>query len=226
MERTFDYVPRLVEANRNYRVSQVVETSSFDLLGKPKWWTPGAVLDQGSEGACVGFGCTAEATASPVRARLKNATAIAHEVYYHAQTIDEWEGENYEGTSVRAGMLVGQERGWWESFYWAFNISQVRQALELGPVVIGVTWLSGMYHTAAKGMVDVSGHFVGGHCLLITGYSPNYWGTYGPRFRWRNSWGKTYGRTGDGFITPDALNDILFAQGGECAVPVARKLVR
>lgn len=73
---------------------------------------------------CVGFGVTAEALASPVRwapvdpdtpgpwARLNPAQRAAIEVYRRAQQLDPWpDDQPYEGTSVLAGMKVGQERG-------------------------------------------------------------------------------------------------------------------
>lgn len=127
-------------------------------------------------------------------------------------------GNSYDGTSVRAGMLVGRDQGWWKSFYWAKNMDELRIGLELGPVVIGVTWREGMYVTTSAGLVVVNGPVVGGHCLLITGFSPNYNRT-GPRFRWRNSWGRVYGLNGNGYVSPDDLNGVLFRDGNEAAVP-------
>lgn len=216
--RTFDYTPRLVEANRPYRMGVAGDTS------KSRYWVPGVVLDQGSEGACVGFGCTAEALASPARVKFPESTGdeVARVIYRRAQKIDEWEGENYDGTSVRAGMLVGREHGWWEGFKWALNMGELRAALDLGPVVIGVEWRSGMYETWKDGQVKVYGDVVGGHCLLITGYSPN-WNGWGPHYRWRNSWGREYGVNGSAYIDADELNAVLFQSGGEAAVPIGRK---
>lgn len=232
--RTFDYVPRLVEANLNYLVrdaEEVAYLTAGPLWNQPRWWTGGLVLDQGREGACVGFGCTGEALASPVRVRfpdpvapVAHANAVASGVYHRAQEIDEYEGIDYEGTSVRAGMLVMRERLWIREFRWGKDMDDLRLALELGPVVIGVTWRDGMYETDEHGDVTVSGPVVGGHCLLITGYSPNFGGR-GQRFRWRNSWSSTYGLRGNGYIRPTALDDVLFADGNEAAVPIGRQLV-
>lgn len=213
MERVFDYVPRLVEANKGHRVEIIsTERSAF--------WTPGKVLDQGQEGACVGFGTTAEYGASPVRGMISDYLALS--TYRRAKEIDEWEGVDYEGTSVRAGMLVGRERGWWDGFKWAFNLTELKAALLLGPVVLGLEWRENMYE-APGGIVDIGGEVVGGHCILLTGYSTNYSGR-GPTFRWRNSWGATYGINGNAYISQDNLNRVLFEAGGEAAVPIGRKL--
>ena len=196
-----DYVPRLVEANKDHRVTVApVEKAVF--------WTPSTkVLDQGQDGA------------SPVRGMVSDYLAL--QVYRRAKEIDEWEGVDYDGTSVRAGMLVGREKGWWEGFKWAFNMTELKAALRFGPVVLGVEWYDSMYE-APGGRVVIDGPMVGGHCVLLTGYSPNY-NRRGPMFRWRNSWGKSYGINGNAYIKPADLERILFVAGGEAAVPVGRK---
>lgn len=212
-----DYVPRLVDANRAYRVT----AAPRDLNLQSRFWTPGAVVtDQGTEGACVGHGVVNEHMASPVRGKLFNPNATALHAYREAQKIDEWEGESYDGTSVRAGMLVGRQRGWWSGFSWAFNMAELRALLETGPVVIGVDWRSSMY-TAPGGRVNIDGYIVGGHCLLLTGYTPN-WNRQGPHYRWRNSWGASYGVNGNAYIAAGDLYRILFAAGGEAAAPAGR----
>jgi hypothetical protein len=221
---TLDYAPRLVEANRAFRV-----TADRDLSLQARYWSPGAVItNQGSEGACVGHGVVNEYLASPVRGRpwkngdppTETTNNLAAWVYHAAQKIDEWEGEAYEGTSVRAGMLVGRERGWWSGFQWAFTMPELRTALETGPVVIGVEWTASMYD-APNAQVRVSGPVVGGHCLLLTGYTPN-WRNLGPHYRWRNSWGSSYGANGNAYIAAHSLSAILFDSGGEAASAVGR----
>lgn len=61
--------------------------------------------DQGSEGACVGFSVSRAAT------WLNRKRYDARWLYREAQKIDYWEGEDYEGTSVRAGMEVLRDEG-------------------------------------------------------------------------------------------------------------------
>jgi hypothetical protein len=227
-DRTFDYEPRLVEANLNYLVRSIRPRAEMEL---PVYWLQGILLNQGAEGACVGFGWSGEASASPVRVKsVGNTSALG--LYNRAKEIDEWEGVDYEGTSVRAGALVARERGYIESFYWCKTIDDIVRGLRSGPVVIGVEWREGMYDTDDRGLVDVSGNVVGGHCLYIDGYDPNYM-RKGRHFRWMNSWGSQYGRranalsnrrTGHGYIAADALESILFNAGGEACVPVGRKL--
>jgi hypothetical protein len=220
-----DYVPRLVDANRRYRV-----TAPVDLAKQSVWWLGGVVLDQGQEGSCVGHGVVAEWLASPVRGNLGNYTTLgaqieghrrAVDLYNRAKEVDEFEGVNYDGTSVRAGLLVGRERGWYSGFNWAFNLTELRAALQTGPVVIGIDVLASMYDTQPNGDWAPSGPPVGGHCCLVTGYSPAYSGR-GPRYRIRNSWGQGWGSNGNAYIAPADLDRILFAAGGEAAIPTGR----
>ncbi len=66
------------------------------------WWK---FYNQKSEGACVGAGvCRALSLMNRERYDL-------FELYRQAQLQDEWPGENYSGTSVRAGLDVARDRG-------------------------------------------------------------------------------------------------------------------
>lgn len=219
--RTFDYYPRLDPRNNQYLVRDAPRAATPN-WERSVWWTGGAVLDQGREGACVGFGCSGEYGASPVRGKISDELGMT--IYRRAKEIDEWEGVDYDGTSVRAGMLVGREHGWWPGFRWGKNVAEILQGLQnWGPVVVGVEWREGMYDTDENGLVEVSGDVVGGHCLVITGYSRNYGGK-GRRFRWRNSWNLGYGKRGNGYISPDDLDAVCFGSGGEAAVIETRAI--
>lgn len=193
----------------------------------------GTVLDQGSEGACVGFGWTADLLASPKPHKTDDATGnrYALDIYRNAKLIDEWEGEDYDGTSVLAGAKIVRERGYIDSYRWAFGVEDVKNAiLTTGPVVIGIPWYDSMYGTRKSGLVEVGGEVVGGHCITITGYHPSMrirgedWNARYKVFRWRNSWGPYYGINGDGLIRYEDLRDLLADQGEAC-VPVDRKKV-
>lgn len=230
--RVLDYVPRLDPRNNAYRIAmEATSPARWDLS---VWWAPGVTLDQGQEGSCVGHGVVGEYLASPVRGKFVRENRpgpyyaeVGHEeavkVYNRAKQIDEWEGVNYDGTSVRAGLLVSREHGWCTGFRWAKTMNEVRQGLDEGPVVIGVDWHEQMYSTTRDGMVHIGGRFVGGHCLILTGYSKKY-GAQGPVFRWQNSWGPSYGINGVGYIKPSDLQMIMFDAGGEAGIVTGRKL--
>jgi hypothetical protein len=61
------------------------------------WWE---FYNQGQEGACVGFGC------SRMMSMLNRKTYDGFWLYHEAQKVDEWPGEDYDGTSVRAGLDI------------------------------------------------------------------------------------------------------------------------
>jgi hypothetical protein len=228
--RILDYVPRLDERNRAHRVT----AAPVDLLQTSRYWTAGTVLDQGQEGSCVGHGVVGEYLASPVRGtpwKYVNSSVplseaghrLAVKVYNRAKEVDEWEGVAYDGTSVRAGMLAGRELGWYDGFKWAFNMGELRTALEAGPVVVGIQIFERMFHVEPNGDWIPDGPEMGGHCVVITGYSTNYYNR-GPRYIGNNSWGLKWGKVGRFAIAPTNLDRVLFKAGGEAAVAVGRHL--
>jgi hypothetical protein len=77
--------------------------------------------DQGNEGACVGFGISR--LASFLNSKLYDARWLYHE----AQKVDEWPGEDYEGTSVRAGLDVLRTRG-----HYVNGLSRLQPSLKEG----------------------------------------------------------------------------------------------
>jgi hypothetical protein len=69
------------------------------------WW---GFYDQGSEGACVGFG------ASRMMTLLNRKRYDAWWLYRQAQAVDEWtDTPPEEGTSVRAGLDILRTQGHW-----------------------------------------------------------------------------------------------------------------
>jgi hypothetical protein len=217
--RTFDFRARLDPGNLPYRLT----ATDPALNGKARFWTPGATLDQQSEGACVPHGIVADALASPARVKMPHdqAQALAFQGYRWCQRNDPWPGEDYEGTDVNTGMKWGRLMGWWTGWRWAFNLNELRVALEEGPVVLGLDWYSEMY-TAARGVLRVRGEVVGGHAILATGYTPHHDRLGGPAWRLKNSWGPDWGANGSAWISAPDLDRILFRAGGEAAVPVNR----
>jgi hypothetical protein len=217
-DRTFDWISRHDPRSRAYPIDQ--------LTTQPpryrNWHTPQERIDQGREGACVGFAWTIELLCSPIVADVpRPRTAFAQHIYREAQKIDQWPGTDYEGTSILAGAQILQRLGYIESYWWAFGIDQVLSAIShIGPVVVGVPWFSGMYDTDPDGRVRVDGTHVGGHAICLTGYHPSHRGHDNtPLIRWRNSWGSQYGKRGNGLIHPNDLAWLL-SHHGEACVPV------
>jgi hypothetical protein len=216
----FDRIPQFDPRSREYPVRALLPAKP------PRSYTWRHVqLDQGNEGACVGFACTMEAAArpkpvfgDPVRhpPDLHQLTTAARDHYRAAQRIDPWPGEAYEGTSVLAGMKVGVDRGYWDEYRWALGPGPAAAANDVilavgyaGPVVMGTWWWSGM----SGEYLRPTGHKLGGHAYLLTSYSKRRDAVWTP-----NSWGGA----GQGWITRADLAALL-ADDGEAAIPVQRR---
>lgn len=199
------------------------------------WRTPVVPLDQGAEGACVGFGWTHEALTTPVVVDLSRIAAeswrkapdlFARSVYRAAQFVDEWDGQAYEGTSVNAGAKIMRDIGLIKEWRWAFGVDDVIMSIiNVGPVVLGINWYSGMYH-APGGILSVGGQLVGGHCIIARAVrqagvifaDEEAIGIF-------NSWGPTYGTNGSAWVRKSELARLL-SENAEAAVPVRRSFGR
>lgn len=206
-ERLFDWAPRFDERSLDY---PALTASKY----RTQIWPCLMRLNQGNEGACVGFGWTHTIDASPRPRVLGNYAARS--LYKLAQTLDEWPGENYEGTSVLAGAKAAKQKGWISRYEWCTSIDQVASTVSWqGPVVIGVAWHEGMRNTDAAGFIHPDGNVVGGHCVSVRGLvvSDN------PYFVIRNSWGMRWGKMGDCYIKWSDLAGLL-ADNAEACVPI------
>jgi hypothetical protein len=171
---------------------------------------------------------TQDLNTSPVAKRfrtLEQGNGYARGVYQAAKRIDEWEGENYEGTSVLAGAKVMTARGYIPEYRWAFSIDDLVLAVaHLGPAVVGTPWLEGMDRWDRNYMLRAEGSERGGHCYLIRGVLMNPVWLREPVFRIANSWGDDWGTSGDAFIRV-ADFEKLMKQGGEACIPMRREAV-
>lgn len=212
VQRTFDWVSHHDPRSRDYPVTAVLESS------KPRsyTWACDTWLDQGREGACVGFAWSHEIAARP-KVYQGITDADAHSLYRRAQQLDEWEGEAYSGSSVLAGAKAARERGFLKEFRWAFSVDDLSLAVgRRGPAVLGIPWHEGMYETNSKGFIAPTGRQVGGHAILCRAVNVRE-----EFFTLRNSWGTEWGVKGDARISFDDLAKLL-ADGGEACIPTRR----
>jgi hypothetical protein len=229
-DRTFNWIPRFDERSRNFPVREVIRPVPL----RNKLWRVGPILDQGQEGACVGFGWAAEAFATPTAVRLdrvkaavpRDDQAFAQFTYQTAKKLDEYPGENYDGSSVLAGAKAMQQFGLLKEYRWAFSIQDVIDSIiTKGPVVLGINWYDGMYE-APSGKLNVSGPLAGGHCIAAVGFtvaSERFDGA--STITLQNSWGPDWGAHGLAEIQTSQLANLL-RQDGEACVPVRRSFGR
>lgn len=148
------------------------------------WWD---FYDQGSEGACVGFSVSRMAT------WLNRKRYDAPWLYHKAQKVDEWPGEDYDGTSVRAGLNVLKNDG--------HRVSRAgvsaSPAMEEG--ISAYRWLND-----ANDVIRLLGHD---------------YGTKHGAVPWSNSWGRSYPRV---VWVPGETAQRLIDEDGEVAVATDR----
>jgi len=155
-------------------------------------------------------------------------------VYYNCKKIDMWPGQ--EGTSIRYGMKVLQkigvpaESGWvyddmnpgeperWSKMVarWnkigayrrVTNVDDLVRALQYGPVPIGVGIFREMFLVGPGGFVadpaNVNEMF-GGHAICAVGYSQSK-----KRIKFKNSWGRSWGRSGYGYLSYNYINNYMW----------------
>lgn len=228
VDRTFNWIPSHDERSRAFAIRPTLTT--LNTRKRNKQWRVGPILDQGYEGACVGYGWAAEALSTPVPVKLdrirpdvpRDPDQFAKFLYNSAKRLDPWEGEDYDGTSVLAGAKAVRNIGVLKEFRWAFSVDDVvNSVLAKGPVVLGTYWRDGMYE-APGGILRVEGEIVGGHCYLAVGFAYKWESLdYEDGIIVQNSWGASWGKNGLAAIKVSDLGGLL-RQDGEACVPSIR----
>lgn len=209
-ERKFDRLKSLDFRDVDYPMRAAIDMAAPP---RPPWHSP-PPLDQGNEGSCVGFGSTHMLSAAPWMHTM--TYDFARGLYLDAKKVDEWQGEDYEGTSVRAGMKVLQSRGLISEYLWTWKADTVRDyVLRRGPVTMGTNWYANMMSTDKHGFVSPDGAAVGGHCWTVLG-----WSEAQEAFRAIQSWGLGWGQAGRFWIKWDAFKYLLEDDGGEAVSPL------
>lgn len=172
------------------------------------WWG-----DQGDTSECVGYSLAHWLEDAPVLHQRETPPVVPpNYVYTEAQLIDEWPGEDYDGTSVRAGAKVLQTLGYIKEYRWAMTAQEIAVAvLEVGPVVVGTVWTTDMFTPDAGAVIRPTGHSAGGHAYLLNGYD-----SFTGYFRVKNSWGRGWGHDGHAYLHISDMELLLAADGEAC----------
>lgn len=194
---------------------QKLEEKTFKYWCPNMWWE-----DQGQTPKCVAFSWAhwlAEGSKTqPLSRKYHKSTGgepfNTDNLYNWAQQVDEWEGTNYDGTSVRAGARVLKNYNFIESYHWASSIDDITNTLlHLGPVVVGTNWYYDMFYPNQEGIISVNGQLMGGHAYLLDGINIKK-----GLIRIKNSWGKSWGHRGFAYITIADMEKLLGWEGEAC----------
>lgn len=210
---------RIVEFDERSRSFPIRSTFGASSKLRSYTWRCNATLDQGRDGACVGFGVAHELIARPSEVPGLDAKYAKEDIYWEAQKIDPWIGGSYpgaepfyEGTSVLAGAKIAKRLGWMDSYRWAFGINDLLLGVgHNGPALIGVNWYEGMYYPDNSNYIHKTGRRIGGHCLLVNSINVRE-----ERLTLHNSWGPYWGRNGEAYISFADMEALLNEQGEAC----------
>lgn len=179
------------------------------------WWPQGWWGDQGQTPHCVAYSWTHWLNEGPTTQRSSfhgKAAIDTTYLYNEAQLVDEWPGEDYAGTSVRAGAKILKRDGFISSYNWAFDIDTiVNTLLTAGPMVVGTTWHYDMFFPNEKGIISATGQVMGGHAYLLDGVN-----TKTKLLRIKNSWGRDWGKRGFAYISFDDMAKLIADYGEAC----------
>lgn len=184
---------------------------------KYKYWFPsGWWGNQGNTPHCVAYSWTHWLASGSITQKDSRKGGVAPfdttYLYNEAQKIDQWEGEDYDGTSVRAGAAILKKSGFISSYTWAWDINTIVNALlNLGPIVVGTWWTYDMFFPNEKGIIKSTGEKMGGHAYLLDGINVDK-----KLIRIKNSWGKEWGKKGFAYISFDDMDKLIKEQGEAC----------
>jgi hypothetical protein len=197
-----------------------------------KTWAIGAkALNQGNTGTCVGHAWRNFLRCAPVQTEKGGPSPF--DIYRSAVAVDEWTENDDEstlpdgdpgldaGTSVRAGAKAVTAFKRLKSYLWAFALQPaVEWVLTKGPVVMGTDWWSSFQRPDSEGIVKISptARVIGGHAYLWRGVNVKR-----ALALCSNSWGDTWGKSGD-FYLPFRDLERLIAENGEVCTAVEKQL--
>lgn len=221
-DRRLDRLPEKDPNSRRFTTRRMLGPKA-DEPPKSKLWSLSIWLDQGEEGACVGFS-RAHNLASAPRVVRGVDTVLAQRLYRLAQKHDQWPSENYEGSSVLGGVKAACELGLVESYYWSFHIEDFLHGMTYaGPATVGCNWHRDMRDPDERGYIHPTGPVDGGHAILVLGQELIYGGD-GPHnidmdksyVIWHNSWGKSWGVQGRAKMTMREFEALSQADAEVC----------
>lgn len=180
------------------------------------------ILDQGQLGSCTGNAETGALGCDPCYGGLPSAhphldEQLALSIYSDAEKLDGGSGYPPEdqGSTGQSVCQVAKNRGLISGYTWCQDLADCLDALQSGPVLLGVNWYSSFDEPDVHGVVALpsSAYIRGGHEILARELD-----TKNELVWCDNSWGTGWGLQGR-FAFPYQVLTRLFAEQGDCAVP-------
>ena len=190
------------------------------------------VSDQGQEGTCVGFAVVDGMKEYQEKLEWKKLVQLSvRYLYTESRKLDRWSSD--EGTTIRSAMKALNKKGVPPQSCWKYKVHQtdkpcpnadelakpyriqsyayletpdeMRESLFVnGPFVAGVFVYENAWNAAEKtGVIPMPAkddEEVGGHAICVVGYDDKT-----QLFKFKNSWGKSWGKKGYGFLPYEYL---------------------
>lgn len=210
-------LPEFDEKSRDYPARALL---AAEPVLRTRMWRRGNAYDQGPTPKCVAYAGKGVLNTAPLSAAVPYYTRTHYSVdnfYDGAQRNDQWAGENYDGTSGLGLSKYLLARGLIRSYHWNFSLMDTLLALaNVGPVAIGIKWLSTMWHTDADGFLHIGGTEEGGHEVELVGI-----GSVSEEYVVGcNSWGTAWGVAGRFRLRFDDLGSLLADDGDSLVMSV------
>lgn len=205
--------------DRKYPLSSTVGRGLPRVLPAKRWHLGRGLTfqSQGNTSECTHFGTTHLLMLTPIV--RYDAFELTATQYAWSQRNDEWPGENYDGTSVRAALeYLRTEIKVIDRYEWADNMDVALRRLTRsakeggGPLTTGIDWWSGFDNEKGDGWWDVTGWLRGGHCLDLIGYEPKT-----AKRKEALLWGNSHEGNFVGRSSVEAAEYLLFQANGEAA---------
>lgn len=179
----------------------------------------GGLFNQGNLGSCGGNAGIGATNTEPLF--ILHRSTILHEkqaveVYSIASALDGFPGQYPPDDTGTSGLAVAKalmNRGLIRAYHWAFGIDEALAALQVGPVITGISWPEGFDNPGPDGIVAVSGQDRGGHEFVVRSYRRDHLDPLNSVVGADNSWGTSWGRRGHFYMTVRTWANRLEAQG-------------
>jgi hypothetical protein len=191
--RTFDARPDRIDfRDLPYRPRLVSLPDRYPRAADIKHYFPAyraskMVLDQKQEGSCTGFGLAAvvnylrwelelKSRAKSTKTPTKTAKVSARMLYQNARLYDEWQGEDYEGSSCRGAMKGFHKHGVCREQLWPYMANgEAGRALPGWDADAPLTPLGAYFRIDSRSLVDLQSAIFETHAIYVSANVHDGW---------------------------------------------------